>query len=69
MALEQALFDTKVVLTQDGSEEDENEATFEDIDFYGSDDELDEEERLLQRTILINFMCRTKKTNLLDTSN
>ena len=36
------------------------------LSFDGSDDDLGEEERFLQHTILRNFMGRSKNTNLLD---
>ena len=36
------------------------------LDGIDDDDDLDEEERLLQRTILRNFIARTKNTNLLN---
>ena len=36
------------------------------LDGIDDDNDLDEEERMLQRTILRNFMARTKNTNLLN---
>ena len=67
-ALHRQLFN-KIYDVDTDSDEDEDETAdllgFEDVD---SDDSLDEEEKLLQRTILRNFLGRTKTRKLMDTS-
>ena len=50
------------------SDEDEGDVMDEDEEMWGdSDDELDYEERLLQRTILRNFLGRNKTKHRLST--
>ena len=53
------------MLVSKGESDDEEEDENDDEQFDDSD--LDYEERLLQRVILRNFLCRSKKTDILET--
>lgn len=66
MAQIQLILDSGKLLEDVDTDEEEDDGEV-DMEFDSSENELDEEDRLLQHIILRNFMGRSKEKNLLDT--
>ena len=66
MAQIQSILDPSKLLKDVDTDEEEDDVEV-DMEFHSSENDLDEEDRLLQHTILRNFMGRSKEKNLLDT--
>lgn len=66
MAQIQSILDPSKLLKDVDTDEEEDDVEV-DMEFHSSENDLDEEDRLLQHIILRNFMGRSKEKNLLDT--